>query len=502
MKTLLGIDLGSSSVKVALVDADSGLCLATASYPETEAPIKALQPGWAEQRPDDWWQYFKHALAKLSTLNSQLSTVQDIGISYQMHGLVCLDSDLQPLRDAIIWCDSRGVPYGQRAFDALGSDYCLSHLLNSPGNFTASKLAWVHENEPQLFDRIKHIMLPGDYIALRLTGTPATTACGLSEMMLWDFTTSALNSKICEHFGISEELLPPLVPTFGEQGRLSASVAAELGLKPGIPIAYRAGDQPNNALSLAVLNPGEVAATAGTSGVIYGVSEKPCGDTRVNTFLHVNHQLGVMHCINGCGILNAWLHRNVTDSMSYDEMNALAANVPVGSEGVSIIPFGNGAERVLANSNPGCSIHGLDFNRHTRAHLLRAAQEGIAFALYYGMEIIENGKLKIEKSADVPNNSQFSNPNSQFKTIHAGRANMFLSPLFRETLASISGATIELYDTDGAVGAARGAGLGCGLYASPKEAFTSLHRLGVTEPSSPTPYREAYELWKEKLSDW
>ena len=485
MSYLLGIDLGSSSVKVALVDADSGQCVASASYPDTEAPIKAQQPGWAEQRPDDWWEYFKQALAKLRTPNSELRTLHAIGISYQMHGLVCLDKELQPLRDAIIWCDSRGVPYGEQAFDTLGRDRCMQHIFNSPGNFTATKLAWVKENESELFDKIKYIMLPGDYLAMRLTGTPATTACGLSEMMLWDFAGQKIWSPLMDYFGFPHDIIPPLVPTFGEQGRLSASAAAELGLPSGIPISYRAGDQPNNALSLGVLDPGEVATTAGTSGVVYGISDRSHAspDLRINTFLHVNNYLGRMHCINGCGILNAWMRRTLgtrtsSSAITYDEMNSLAATAPVGSEGVTIIPFGNGAERVLENRSVGASIHGIDLNRHGRAHLLRAAQEGIAFALYYGMEFM-----------------------GEMQTIKAGRANMFLSPLFRETLASTSGATIELYDTDGAAGAARGAGLGCGLYASPKEAFASLHRLGVTEPSAPAPYREAYERWKLKIEN-
>ena len=453
MSYLLGIDLGSSSVKVSLVDAGSGECKASAHYPETEAPIKALQPGWAEQRPDDWWQYFKRALEKLRIKNEvlRIDEVAAVGISYQMHGLVCLDKDLRPLRDAIIWCDSRGVPYGEHA--------------PLPGNFTAAKLAWVKEHEPELFVRIKYIMLPGDYLAMRLTGTPSTTACGLSEMMLWDFQSEKLkvkrekldgrdgiSEKMMEYFGIPQSIIPPLVPTFGEQGRVTESVAKELGIKAGIPVSYRAGDQPNNALSLRVLHPGEVASTAGTSGVVYGVMDNfefrakgcehlvpkvECGESNsnfedhdsnssfkiqnsklINAFLHVNGNIGLMHCTNGCGILNSWLRRNVTADLSYDEMNALAATAPVGSESVSIIPFGNGAERVLGNKDIGASIHGLNFNRHTRAHLLRAAQEGIAFAFMYGMEQmkIENGKLKKENSADATNNSQLSTLNSQFTT--------------------------------------------------------------------------------------
>ena len=478
MSLLLGIDLGSSSVKVALVDTATGRPLAAASAPAAEAPIKALRPGWAEQRPDDWWSYLRQALQALQPTTS-LNNVTAIGISYQMHGLVCLDEELRPLRDAIIWCDSRGVPYGERAFLDLGHDFCLSTLLNSPGNFTATKLAWVKENEPELFDRIKYIMLPGDYFAMRLTGTPATTACGLSEMMLWDFRGEKCKALL-DYFRFPHDILPPLVPTFGEQGRVSAEAAAELGLPEGIPVAYRAGDQPNNALSLGVLYQGQVAATAGTSGVVYGVIT--CGHgpqtTRVNTFLHVNHTQGVMHCVNGCGILNAWMHREVAPDLTYDAMNELAASVPVGSEGVSVIPFGNGPERVLANRTMGCSVHGVDFNRHTRGHLLRAAQEGVAFSLMYGMELM-----------------------GPISTIRAGRANMFLSPVFRETLATVSGATIELYDTDGAVGAARGAGMGAGIYKDADEALASLRCLGTTEPDTVgnSVYREAYSRWKHIL---
>ena len=461
MKYLLGIDLGSSSVKVSLVEAASGKCVASSHYPETEAPIKALQPGWAEQKPDDWWEYFKRALEKLT-----IDEVAAIGISYQMHGLVCLDKDLQPLRDAIIWCDSRGVPYGEKA--------------PIPGNFTAAKLAWVKEHEPELFNKIHYIMLPGDYLAMRLTGIPTTTACGLSEMMLWDFAKGALSVEMMDYFGFPKSILPPLVPTFGAQGHVTETVAKALGLKAGTPVTYRAGDQPNNALSLRVLHPGEIASTAGTSGVVYGIQENTntFSQSQINTFLHVNGTLGLMHCINGCGILNSWLKHNVAADLTYDEMNALAATVPVGSEGISIIPFGNGAERVLGNKDIGASIHGLNFNRHTRAHLLRAAQEGVAFAFMYGMELM-----------------------GDIKEIHAGRANMFLSPLFRDTLASISGATIHLYDTDGSVGAARGAGLGAGIYSSEEEAFASLKQLATIKPRENymAPLKEAYERWKQVL---
>ena len=401
---LLGYDIGSSSVKASIVDAQSGKCVASAFYPKSEAPIIALRSGWAEQNPSSWWENLK--LATSDVLASSGVCPKDIGaigISYQMHGLVCVDKDMNVLRPSIIWCDSRAVPYGNRAFDALGHGLCLSHLLNSPGNFTASKLAWVKDNEPDVYSEIYKMMLPGDYIAMKLTGEICTTVSGLSEGMLWDFKEGRPAGFLLDFFGIGEELQPEVRPTFSEQGRVSAQAAAELGLAEGIPVTYRAGDQPNNALSLNVFNPGEIASTAGTSGVVYGVLGEVNYDSksRVNTFAHVNHsqndpRLGVLLCINGTGILNSWVRKNiVSEGMSYAEMNGLAAKAPVGSAGISILPFGNGAERMLENRVAGCSFHGVDFNLHGRAHLLRAAQEGIVFSFKYGIDIMEQMGMQV-----------------------------------------------------------------------------------------------------------
>lgn len=489
---LLGFDVGSSSVKASLVEMESGQCAASAFFPESEAPIKAVRAGWAEQSPENWWEYLKQSLRKImDETGAKGEQICAIGISYQMHGLVCVDKDLKPLRDAIIWCDSRAVPYGERAFRDLGSDLCLGHLLNSPGNFTASKLAWVKENEPELFEKIYKIMLPGDYIALKLSGECNTTVSGLSEGMLWDFQENRPAKFLMDYFGFPESVLPTVVPTFSVQSQVCRAAAEELGLKEGTPIGYRAGDQPNNALSLNVFNPGEIAATAGTSGVVYGVLGDVNYDpkSRVNTFAHVNHtaeanRLGVLLCINGTGILNAWMRRTVApEGISYAEMNDLMAAVPIGSEGVSVIPFGNGAERVLENREIGASIHGVNFNKHGKAHLMRAAQEGIVFSFCYGMEIMREMGMDIQK-------------------IHAGRANMFLSDIFRQTLASTSGASIELLETDGSVGAAKGAGMGCGIYKDHDEAFASLKRLAVIDPDMARreEYLAAYEQWKKALS--
>ncbi len=490
---LLGYDIGTSSVKAALIDSVSGMCVASDFFPKSEAPIKAMQAGWAEQNPDDWYAYIKEVTsAVLSVSKVDPHDIKAIGFSYQMHGLVVIDRQGKLLRDAIIWCDGRGVPYGDKAFEELGAEQCLSHLLNSPGNFTAAKLQWIKVHEPEIFDKIYKIMLPADYIAYRMTGEIVTNAEGLSEYMLWDFKNNTPAYFLMEYYGYNTDILPSVKPTFGIQGYLSKSAAAELGLAEGTPITYRAGDQPNNALSLNVFEPGEVASTAGTSGVVYSINDTTNYDplSRVNNFAHVNHsaehtRIGVMSCINGTGILNSWCKRFIAPhACSYNDMNILAEKASIGSAGVAVLPFGNGVERILGNRDIGSSFHGINFNIHDSSHLLRAAQEGIVFSFMYGMEIMKGIGININK-------------------IHAGLTNMFLSPVFRNTLASVSGATIELYDTNGAVGAAKGAGMGVGIYKNNKEAFASLVKLGETEPDTcQEPYLEAYDNWKRYLKTY
>jgi xylulokinase len=453
--------------------------------------MQAKQAGWAEQDPEMWWSNLKLANASvLAQSNVYPQDIKAIGISWQMHGLVLVDKNRQLLRPSIIWCDSRAVPYGEKAFKAIGEEKALSHLLNSPGNFTASKLAWVKENEPELYERIDKVMLPGDYIAMKLTDEIGITMEGLSEGIFWDFKENCISQDVLNYFGFDQDMLPPLTPVFGIQGKVTAAAAQELGLQEGTPVSYRAGDQPNNAVSLNVFNPGEIASTAGTSGVVYGVLDDVKYDplSRVNIFAHVNHQpaatrLGVLLCINGTGILNSWIKKNIVPAnIDYNGMNELAAQSPIGARGISVIPFGNGAERVLENKDSGSSFHGINFNIHSLADILRAAQEGIVFSFQYGMEIMKGLGMDI-------------------KVIKAGNANMFLSPIFRETLASVSGAVIELYDTDGAAGAAKAAGIGAGIYASHQEAFASLTKIRTVTPDTTQVdrYQEAYNQWKKYI---
>ncbi len=489
----LGLDIGSSSVKLSIVDGDSGKCLGSTHYPDTELDILSPVAGWAEQHPDVWWDCIRHGLSKLAARdNIDTTRIDAIGISYQMHGLVLVDSNQQVLRPAIIWCDSRALAMGADALSGLGMDYCFDNLLNSPGNFTASKLRWVQQNEPEIFAQVDKFMLPGDFIAMKLSGEVTTTASGLSEGTLWDFVARKPALPLLKYWNIDEALVPRLVPSIGYQVTVSDQVAAELGLKPGVKIAYRAGDQPNNACSLNVLEPGEVAATGGTSGVIYGVTDQLAADrqSRVNTFLHVNDspdqtRNGVLVCVNGTGRLYSWLRQLLSDSgesVSYPRLNELAAAVPVGSQGLRFYPFGNGAERIFNNRNLGGQMSSIDFNRHRLGHVVRAAQEGIVFALNQGFDVLKS----LGGTAEV---------------IRVAKGNLFLSDVFTKAFAATTQASVELYDTDGAAGAARAAALGSGFYQDAKEAFKTLERIAVIEPDAQraNEYQDAYQQWVSGL---
>ncbi|MDD5063496.1 MAG: FGGY family carbohydrate kinase [Phycisphaerae bacterium] len=487
MTLLLGYDVGSSSIKATLMNAETGEALAAATSPKKEMEIIAKKFGWAEQNPSMWWEHVVKATQMIkSQTDFNAADVKAIGISYQMHGLVIVGKNKEVLRPSIIWCDGRAVQLAKKAAAEIGEKKCLETMLNLPGNFTASKLKWVMENEPDIYSKVYKMMLPGDYVAMKMTGEIKTTFSGLSEGIIWDYKEHKLAKLLLDYYGISEDLIAEAVPTFSVQGELAKAAADELGLKAGTKISYRAGDQPNNALSLNVLNPGEIAATAGTSGVVYGITEKSDYDSksRVNAFIHVTHtqqkpRYGVLLCVSGTGILNSWLKHNATDGLDYPKMDELAGGVKVGSDGLVVLPYGNGAERTLENKDPGASIHGLNFNLHSRAHLLRAAQEGIVFALNYGVGIMR--RVGVDA-----------------KTVRAGHANMFLSPIFSEAFATITGSVVELYNTDGSQGAARGAGIGAGIYKSPEAAFAGLKPVKKIEPNNKLSeaYKQAYEKWE------
>ena len=487
---LLGYDIGSSSIKAALVESGTRSTIKIVQSPSDVMDIMAPETGWAEQDPELWWQNLCQATRNLlQSTDINPRDIRGIGISYQMHGLVVVDHKQNVLRPSIIWCDSRAVDTGEKAFNEIGKEKCLTQLLNSPGNFTASKLKWVQEHEPDTYKRIYKFMLPGDYIAMRLTGDIYTTISGLSEGILWDFKKNKKADFLLDHYGIDRELIPEIIPTFARQGVLRDEVAGMLGLKAGIPVCYRAGDQPNNALSLNVLKPGEVAATGGTSGVVFGVVDRPVYDpeVRVNGFAHVNHRsghpsVGVLLCINGAGIQYSWIKQNFGyRKTTYQDMEMLASEVPVGSEGLRIIPFGNGAERMLGNKNIGSQLINLQLNRHRNAHVCRAALEGVAYSFAYGIDILKEMGIPVE-------------------VMKVGNDNLFQSAIFSTTVASLAGCEIQMMKTTGAVGAAKAAGVAAGAYASIEEALGESRIIETfTANEDAGPYKEGFAQWKSDL---
>ena len=486
----IGFDIGSSSVKASLLNLENSKIEKSDFFPKKEMPITAKQNGWAEQNPEIWWKnLIKASKSILSNFNNN-DEIVSIGISYQMHGLVIIGNDNEILHPSIIWCDSRSVEIGERALNDLGKEHCLNNYLNSPGNFTISKLKWIQENKPNIYAKIKYVMLPGDYIAYKLTGKINTTISGLSEGIFWNFKNQSLAKELFDYFNLSTNLIPEIVNTFEDQGRLSNKASKEIGIKEGTPISYRAGDQPNNAFSLNVLKSGEFAATAGTSGVVYGVFDKPVFDDqmRVNTFSHVNSQIsdpkyGILLCINGCGILNSWLKNQLLNNQfSYDEMNQNCKNIKIGSDGLVIHPFGNGAERIFNNKDINANIFGLNFNIHTKNHFIKAVQEGIACAFKYGLEIMEHINVK---------------PN----VIRVSNANLFLSEIFCDTFANICNTKIEIYNTDGSQGAATGSAIGIGYFKDFSTSFKNLKIIKTYQPNIKflNEYNDTYVNWKKYL---
>ena len=486
---LCGIDVGTSSIKLSVVDASTKKIIHTCSFPETENEIISTSPGYAEQDPEHWW-YCTKQVIKMANATKKYNPldISAIGISYQMHGLVILDKDKQVLRPSIIWCDSRAASIGDDAFEALGKEKILKDLLNSPGNFTASKLAWVKNNEPQIYDQIKHVLLPGDFISYKFTNELTTTISALSEGIFWNFNKNEISKDLLDYYGFDISLFPQIKQVFENHGQISNTIASELGLSTNLQITYKAGDQPNNALSLGVVEPGEIATTAGTSGVIYGVSSELKFDPncRVNSFAHVNYtndlrRIGVLMCINGTGILNRWLKENFFPTNSYTELNNYANQSEIGSKDLMCFPYGNGAERIFNNQIIGGSFRNLDFNRHKKNEISRSVQEGIAFSMVYGLELLNSSGIVPQK-------------------IKAGYANMYLSSIFSSTIVNASNVPIQLLESDGAYGAALGAGIGCHYYKSVQEGINSLQLLSEIRPDqNKNKTMDFYEKWKSEL---
>lgn len=433
----LGIDVGTSSVKVSIVGED-GVILASATAPaSSERAINSPNPNWAEQNPEDWWEDAQQAILNLP-LEARLQ-VEAIGIAYQMHGLVLVDSQFQPVRPSIIWCDGRNIQESQILAESLGLDALENRLLNKPGTLTLAKLAWVAEHEPETLAKAHTFGLPGDFIAYKLTGEWSTTKSGYSEMVGWDFGASIPFEEGFRKAGWKLPL-PEARPNLEEGAPIQKVIAEKLGLPPSARVTYRAGDQPNNAFGLGVLQQGETAISAGTSGVLYGIGDSSPGlHEGINRFLHVNSQIGVLMCLNGVGSALAFARRTWFQNQSYEALSELASqanpeNCPY------FFPFGNGAERILSE-RAFSGFTELDFNRHNLPELARSVFEGIAFAYRLGSE-------KMEKAGCLS------------KVVNGTESGLLKSSFFAQLLANELQVELILSEGDGSTAAARGAALG------------------------------------------
>lgn len=492
---LLGFDIGSSSIKGALIDAESKKTIRVVSAPDREMPIDSPDRGFAEQDPEMWWKYVCRCSNMLMEHHPEAKNrIGAIGLTYQMHGLVLTDDEGKVLRSSVIWCDSRAVSTGRELEEKLDANAFLGSHYNVPGNFTFSKLRWVQKHQPDIFEQSEKFMLPGDYIAFRMTGEIRTSYTGLSEAILWNFKEGKANEDLLRQWDMDPRLIPGHAPSFATQGYVHATAREELGLDSGgkIPVSYRSGDQPNNAWSLNVNEPGVMAGAGGTSGVLYGISEDPVIDLtqRTNSFAHVNYEperprIGVLLCINGAGILYSWIRKNITGSdFSYDELERRATSVAPGADGLQFLPFGNGAERMLQNKPVQAHLMQLDLNRHRQDHIIRAGLEGVGFAFVYGYEIMKGLGL----ASDI---------------LRVGNDNLFLSGIFSGLISAMTGMRIEIREATGAVGAALGAGVGAGIYTSPQDAMkdSAVLQTVIPDPELQELYRPYYKLWKTELNN-
>ena len=478
---LLGFDVGSSSVKASLVNADSGKCVATAFFPEKEAPIMAVKAGWAEQDPQMWWDNAKLSLKKIMVeAGATAEEIKAIGISYQMHGLVCVDKNLKALRPSIIWCDSRAVPYGEKAFKDLGADQCLSHLLNSPGNFTAAKLAWVKENEPENFKKIKKIMLPKDYLAYKLSGTFCTDYSDASGMLLLDVKNRKWSKEMCDICGITEDMLPKLFDSFEKVGELKHDLAAELGLRDGVVIAAGAGDNAAAAVGTGTVGNNKCNISLGTSGTIFMSSDSFAVDSNnaLHSFDHADGHFHLMGCMLSAASCNKWWMDEILKTKDYaDEQKGIDK---LGENHVFFLPYLMGERSPWNNPNARATFTGITMDT-TREDMTQAVLEGVAFAT--------RDMYEVAKSIGV----------APKRTMICGGGAK--SPLWRRMIANILNVEVDVPSCEEGpgMGGAMLAMVACGAYKSVEEAAAAIVKVDKTEKPDPelvAKYEARYQQFK------
>jgi len=457
----LGIDVGTGGTRALLID-PSGNVLA--SHSADHAPIHSEHIGWAEQDPEDWWRAAQLAIAGALEA-AEHPQVEAVALTGQMHGCVMLDANGQVLRPALIWCDQRTQPQCDWLTETIGAAR-LIELVANPAlpNFTLTKLLWVREHQPEIFARIAHVLCPKDYVRYRLTGTLAMDMQEASGTLLLDVAHRRWSTEVAEAAGIPMAWLPPLFEGPEICAHISAAGAAATGLTAGTPVAAGAGDQGAGAVGMGILAPGSVSATIGTSGVVFAATAQPTLDPlgRLHTFCHaapgVWHVMGVT---NGAGLSLRYIRETFFPDSTYDDLTALAATAPPGSDGLLWAPYLFGERTPHLDPNARAALTGLTAS-HTRGHIVRAVLEGVAFSL--------NDTFTLFRELHIPVNKI---------RLGGGGAR---SPLWRQIQADVYNHPVEILEAEegGAFGAALLAGTGIGAWPSVEAACAATIRPAAT----------------------
>ena len=461
-----GIDVGTGGTRAVIMDENGRIA---ASATEEHQAFASPSIGWAEQRPEDWWRAAKIAIPKALEIGKlRGEQISCVGFSGQMHGAVMLDDFDKVVRPALIWCDVRTEKQCKELNERIGAERLIRLTCNPAlANFTLTKLMWTRENEPENWARVRSVMLPKDYVRLKLTGDRATDLADASGTLMLDVARRKWSMEILQAVEMDQSLLPSLCESPEVCGKISPEGAEATGLKAGTLVVAGAGDQAAGAVGMGIAMPGAVSATIGTSGVVFAATDHPAKDPkgRLHTFCHAIpgrwHMMGVTQA---AGLSLKWFRDcfgtklGKHEDNSYDQLTAEAATVPAGADGLLWAPYLMGERTPHLDPNARAMLVGLTAS-HTRAHVVRAILEGVAFSLRDTFTI-------------------FSHMNVPVKSIRLGGGGA-RSPLWRQIQADVYGNEVEIVEAEegAAFGAAILAGVGAKFWPSVDVACDSVVRV-------------------------
>ncbi len=485
---VLGIDVGTGGTRALIIDG-RGRILASAT--EEHEPFASPKVGWAEQRPEDWWRATRIAVAKaIAQGGLRQEQISCVGFSGQMHGAVMLDSASEVVRPALIWCDVRTEKQCKDLSEKIGWERLIQLTANPPlENFTLTKLLWVRENEPENWKRVRSVMLPKDYVRFRLTGERAIDVADASGTLMLDVARRKWSAEVLKAVEIDAALLSTLYESPQVCGQVSAIGAEATGLAAGTPVVAGGGDQSAGALGMGIVAPGAVSATIGTSGVVFASTDQPVNDPqgRLHTFCHaVPGRWHIMGVTQAAGLSLRWFRDRFTTSVGgngidpYDQLTAEATSIPPGSDGLLWAPYLMGERTPHLDPNARGALVGLTAS-HTRAHVVRAILEGVAFSLKDTFTILNEMKIPV-------------------KSIRLGGGGA-RSALWRQIQADVYGQEVEIVEAEegAAYGAAILAGVGVKMWPSVDEACSSLVRVRdrvLPKATSAAVMQESYERYR------